>query len=369
MIQNRRELSKEPPEHYEFLGELSDSFSLDDDGVLAKFDRLTIELRYTSSHSTFIEFDESEATIHLDVRFVETIVDLLSCVGIGDHRESAARAFLIIYGMALDLCVGCRDDQMAMGFVQDYTVSRVTAELEIGQVLSSDLDFSGEDLRTVAEMVSTFVCAHEIVHWLMDHDHDFRAQAMRRFANLARSYSRFGYLATDGFAHAWDEIAMLCESGSGNATLPDLVEECICDYFSSMALSRAVTSPVSRKNAEAAVYASSMVLWAKARMSRILDGKLDRMTEIDTAFGLQRAGACIAPLMMDRVELNDGDFDLIKETPHLEAMNRICDQAIVGFMSGQNISRLIAIGSVSGNFGLTNPDRARDAIAKIRDWE
>src|SRR6202011_3025314 len=89
------------PETYRFLEDVPDSFKLTRDGQLIHLDGLRVALHYTTAHEVFVDFG-TDAIVHLDVRFIEQVVDFVSCLRLEDPQASQARAFLVVYKLALD---------------------------------------------------------------------------------------------------------------------------------------------------------------------------------------------------------------------------------------------------------------------------
>lgn len=55
-------------------------------------------------------------------------------------------------------------------------------------------------------------------------------------------------------------------------------------------------------------------------------------------------------------------------TDHLERLELLTEQAVAGFLDGQNVIRLLGIGTAGTSFGLTGAEQVRETIARVRDW-
>ena len=181
--------SSPPPEDYLFLEDIGGQIRLSGDSGTT-LDGLEVSLVYTAEQSSTVEFDNESATIELDIRFIESIVDFVSCMRLSDPRASGARALLVVYNLALDLALSRGDDALVIGLLQDYIVTRTTAEFEVAHVMDPEVDLSGNALKTVAEIAAMYVVLHEFSHWQIARDSGFVSKCSILFQSLMKQLWR-----------------------------------------------------------------------------------------------------------------------------------------------------------------------------------
>jgi len=222
---------------------------------------------------------DDQAIVVLDSMTLETAFEFWSCFRrYRDHEVYPKLIRQLILKTAVAMSLAYSDAVQTAGFLAEYLAERIDVEV----VLTPDtyvLDERDSLDQTAKRCLAAHIIGHEVSHYLLRIDPDYRSYWEAKVAHLAK-HARSVVRRTDpnstGARFVDSVIAALSNSSQTSAKSIGDVEELICDFAAGEAVMRSVNSstdgdPEHLQTAFSAVQGAISINWAVAAIRHALD--------------------------------------------------------------------------------------------------